>query len=136
MSENDVGYKKPPQKHRFRKGVSGNPRGRPKDRKSQKQNPNLGYLEIFNKMLSENIEIREAGCQKQVTKQEAFLKKLFADAMNGDKTSIKIVMRYIEAASLANSEVRDKTIDEIVITFVSPKIRYEDANEEDIIKST
>ena len=136
MSENDVGYKRPPQKHRFRKGISGNPRGRPKGRKSQKQNHNLGYLEIFNKMLSESIEIREAGCQKQVTKQEAFLKKLFADAMNGDKTSIKIVMRYIEAAALANNQMKPDTIDEVVVTFVSPKMRYEYANEEDIIKST
>ena len=29
----EVGYGKPPKEHRFKKGQSGNPRGRPKDAK-------------------------------------------------------------------------------------------------------
>ncbi len=78
MSVYEIGYKKPPQKYRFQKGKSGNPRGRPKGNKSK------GHLAILDQLLSEKIEIRESGQQKKVTKLEAFLKKLFADSMNGD----------------------------------------------------
>jgi hypothetical protein len=35
IDDYEVGYRKPPKKHRFRKGQSGNPKGRPKKQKTE-----------------------------------------------------------------------------------------------------
>jgi hypothetical protein len=126
MSENDVGYKKPPQKYRFKKGQSGNPRGRPKVNKAK------GHLAILDQLLSEKIEIRESGQQKKVTKLEAFLKKMFADTMNGDKSSTKMMLRYVEDISKWKEVLYPNQVDELVVKFVSPKIKYEYEGRDDI----
>lgn len=49
--DNDVGYKKPPKHNRFKKGQSGNPKGRPKDRKS--------FATRFFAILNEPVTLRE-----------------------------------------------------------------------------
>ena len=47
MSEEEKGYGKPPKKHQFKKGVSGNPRGRPKGKSS--------LLSDLNKIVNQKI---------------------------------------------------------------------------------
>jgi Family of unknown function (DUF5681) len=52
----DVGYGKPPQATRFKKGVSGNPKGRPKG--------SLNIATVFTKTLRERVVINEHGQRK------------------------------------------------------------------------
>jgi len=54
MADDKVGYGKPPNSGRFRPGVSGNPRGRPKRRPTP-------IAELINDALSAPIEIRRDG---------------------------------------------------------------------------
>ncbi len=119
MSDDIIGYGKPPKHYQFKKGKSGNPRGRPKGEKSK------GHLAILDHMLSEKIDVREGGQQKKITKQEALLKKLFIDSMNGDKASIKIMLRYVEELSTLKGDIYPQKQDQITVRFVSPKIIYE-----------
>jgi hypothetical protein len=56
----NVGYGKPPRRSRFRKGVSGNRKGRPKGKRN--------IATVLTEILEEEIEITEGGVRKTVTK--------------------------------------------------------------------
>ena len=60
-----VGYRRPPLHSRFKPGISGNPRGRPKGSK------NLDSL--CHSLLSRKVTIHEAGARRKVTAVEAIL---------------------------------------------------------------
>jgi hypothetical protein len=76
MSEYKVGYGKPPKSGQFKRGKSGNPRGRPKG--SQKLATDLAAE------LNEQITVREDGKSRRVSKQRALIKSLMAKALQGD----------------------------------------------------
>jgi hypothetical protein len=71
-----VGFCKPPEATRFKKGVSGNPKGRPKG--------SLNVATVFTKTLREKVVINENGKRKTVTKLEAALKQIVNKAASGD----------------------------------------------------
>ena len=75
-SGQSVGYGNPPRSTRFKKGVSGNPKGRPKG--------SLNVATVFTKTLLEKVVINEHGQRKTVTKLEAALKQLVNKAASGD----------------------------------------------------
>jgi hypothetical protein len=77
----DVGYRKPPSDTRFRKGVSGNPKGRPKG--------SLNVATLLMKTLRERVILNENGQRKTVTKLEAALKQLVNKAASGDSRALK-----------------------------------------------
>jgi Family of unknown function (DUF5681) len=81
MSDDDykVGYKRPPKGTRWKKGQSGNRRGRAK-----------GQLNLKTELLqelSEIVSIREDGKPKKVTKLRAFLKGLTRDAIHSERNA-------------------------------------------------
>ena len=71
-----VGYGKPPKDSRFKKGASGNPKGRPKGSRN--------VAAVFAKTLREKVVINEHGQRKIVTKLEAALKQMVNKAASGD----------------------------------------------------
>ncbi|GGC71088.1 hypothetical protein GCM10011504_56050 [Siccirubricoccus deserti] len=71
-----VGYGRPPEHTRFRKGQSGNPKGRPKGAQD------LGS--IFQRLLGEVVNVREGERSRTMTKGEAMLQALMARALRGD----------------------------------------------------
>jgi hypothetical protein len=71
-----VGNKCPPKHSQFKKGVSGNPAGRPKGA--------LGLKTLLAAELKSTIRIQEAGKTKTVTKQQAMVKQFVGKALKGD----------------------------------------------------
>jgi hypothetical protein len=80
-----VGYKRPPQRSRFKKGQSGNPKGRPKGIKSTR--------ELLDKELSSTVPIREGGRSKKMSKREVIVKRQVNKAMEGDPKSTDLIMK-------------------------------------------
>lgn len=83
----DVGYGKPPEYSRFRKGQSGNPKGRPKGSK------NLSTL--LDDALNEPVVVSENGKRRRITKREAVLKQLVNKAASGNPRAIQLLLGEI-----------------------------------------
>lgn len=71
-----VGHKCPPVQTRFKKGQSGNPKGRPRG--------TLNFRTDLVKELAEAIVVNEGGARRKITKQRAFIKAMMARALQGD----------------------------------------------------
>jgi len=83
-----VGFGKPPERTRFKKGRSGNPRGRPKDVK------NLATL--LGKTLSERVIISEHGRRRSISKLEAAVKQLVNKAASGDPKFMQQLLALVQ----------------------------------------
>jgi hypothetical protein len=75
-----VGYRMPPVHSRFKKGSSGNPKGRPKGARNLKS-------ELLSE-ISELIVVRENGKTRKVPKLRAYIKRLSEMALQGDLRAI------------------------------------------------
>jgi len=110
----EVGYKRPPQSGRFQKGRSGNPRGRPKNRKR-----GLPYDHVFGQM----VTVREDGREKRVTAAEAFLLHLTKKALEGDGASARSSLAAIEAArSKRGVDDEHLTVTRIILMSFGPGV--------------
>lgn len=86
-SDYKVGYGRPPRHTRFRKGRSGNPKGRPKHTRNLKS-------DLVDE-LRESILVREGNRERHISKQRAMLKSLTAKAIKGDPRAANIILNMI-----------------------------------------
>ena len=82
------GFGRPPRQTQFKKGVSGNPRGRPKKVSDFKTD--------LAAELQERIVVTENGKQRRVTKQRAFVKTLTAAAIKKDIRAVNALLACIK----------------------------------------
>ena len=96
-----VGYKKPPENSRFKKGQSGNPAGRPKG--------SLGLMTILRRTLHEPVVINENGQRKRISKLEAASKQLVNQAAGGDLRAVAMLLALAKQAEegMDNGEERE-----------------------------
>ena len=83
-----VGYGNPPEHSRFKKGQSGNPSGRAKGSQNLKT--------IFNKVLREEVSLREGSEVRKVTKAEAVVRGMVVGALKGDQRHLAMLFRLAE----------------------------------------
>ena len=79
----------PPVATQFKKGQSGNPRGRPPNRRRQ-----IPYDTVLGQM----VTIREDGKERRVTAAEAFLLQLTRKGLQGDSAAARASLQAIETA--------------------------------------
>jgi hypothetical protein len=84
----EVGYGKPPRDTRFKRGQSGNPRGRPPGAK------NLSSL--LNEALNELVVVTENGGRKRISKRQAAFKQLVNDAAKGNWRALKLLVDLLQ----------------------------------------
>jgi replication-associated recombination protein RarA len=93
MTDNDVADDNSPRRDtRFKPGVSGNPRGRPKKL--------TGPGAELKRLLNTRITVRENGVPRKITREEAIYQRMIIDAVNGDtKTGLQIFNLLMKVTS-------------------------------------
>jgi len=79
-----VGYKRPPLHTRFRKGQSGNPRGRPRGSKN--------FSTLLAEALNEPVVVTEDGRRRRISKRELGLKQLANKFAMAEAQATKILL--------------------------------------------
>lgn len=105
-----IGYAKPPGHSQFRKGQSGNPKGRPKGARNLK-------AELMEE-LQEKITIREDGTPKRLSKLRVLIKTLFGDAIKGNARAAQILldqMRVLDTETTPDTETDLSAMDRVIL---------------------
>jgi Family of unknown function (DUF5681) len=107
----EVGYGKPPVHSRFRKGQSGNPKGRAKGSRN--------FSTIFSEAMMKPVVITENGQRKKISKLATAMTQLANDAARGDKKSIQLAFAMLQALETAaqGQENHDENRDKVKVVF-------------------
>jgi|GEM_PF-6334778 len=103
-----VGYRKPPEHTRFKKGQSGNPKGRPRKTPDHAPAPQSN-TEIMRRVLAEEVPVRENGRTRKISKAEALERKRTQMALTGQSIHL---MRDLRKDLEAEDRRRQAEIDE------------------------
>jgi hypothetical protein len=91
-----VGYRKPPKSTQFKKGKSGNPKGRPAGSR--------GISVVLREVIRQKIPVTENGRTRRVPAIEVMFRRLANDAMRNDPRALKLILslvdRYAEAPEI------------------------------------
>lgn len=90
LDDYDVGYGKPPQQHKFTKGKSGNPKGRPRRDVSE------GYLRHLEAELQKTVAVAENGKMKKMTKEKILARQLVDNSLRGDLKALGILRKDLQ----------------------------------------
>jgi hypothetical protein len=86
----DVGYGRPPRAHQFKPGQSGNPKGRPKGRKSENQ--------MLEELLSRKMMIREGERRRKISLREVIYHGIAEEAVK--KKNLKAAAFLFDRSAL------------------------------------
>jgi Family of unknown function (DUF5681) len=84
----EVGYGKPPRLTRFKKGQSGNPRGRP--------NGSNNLSTLLSEALNEPVIVAEDGGRRTISKRRAIVTQLVNRSAKGDLRALKILLDILQ----------------------------------------
>jgi hypothetical protein len=96
----EVGYRKPSKGSQFKKGQSGNPKGRPKE------TPTLA-AEV-DKELKRKITVTENGQSHEVTKRKAVGKRIVNESLGGNLRVCRLAMDLEKKAEIERHEARER----------------------------
>lgn len=123
MAKYKVGYGKPPKKHQFKPGQSGNKKGRP-----PKSN---NAVTILKDRLAAKIIVKEGGKQRQTTKLDALMMQTINTALQGNLKAASMIFDILDRKGLMDSVNMDSLLPEnhldILEEFVKQKSREEKA---------
>jgi hypothetical protein len=89
MKTNRIGYGRPPRAHQFKKGQSGNPKGRPK-----KQAPEVG--DIIADVINAPAFYTEGNRRKVATRDELSFRALINQAITGDVRAAEEIAKLLQ----------------------------------------
>jgi len=124
-SDNDVGYKRPPAAKRFKKGKSGNPKGRPKGTRNFKTD--------LKATLARPVKITEGGRSRSISTQEAGLERLREKALKGDTRALDRMLalaeRHGDEETAAMAEAKLSEMEASILADYEARLREKVRNE-------
>ncbi|MCC7251164.1 DUF5681 domain-containing protein [Hyphomicrobium sp.] len=120
-----VGYGKPPKHSRFKRGQSGNLKGRPKAAR--------GIEAILRAELQTVITVEENGFPRKFSKRDVIIKRLVNKAVQGDAKSLQIILNLTDRHGEDPTPPREQeAIDKLILQEygrrLSRKVYHEPAN--------
>jgi hypothetical protein len=104
MGRDKVGYGRPPKANQFKPGKSGNPKGRPKG--------SLNLVSDLAAELGEQINVREDGRTRRISKQRALIKSLLAKGIQGDVRAAAAVLALYARVNTDGADDGSTSIDD------------------------
>src|SRR5712671_6110837 len=115
----EVGYGKPPRHTRFKKGQSGNPRGRP--------NGSNNLSTLLSEALNEPVIVAEDGGRRTISKRRAIITQLVNRSAKGDLRALKILLDILQEIERrtepASSETSFSPSDDKVIAHLKARLQ-------------
>jgi len=105
------GYKNPPVEYQFKKGKSGNPKGRPRKKKQPSSDLGLDLIASVHRELGKTISVQENGQHKEVTKLDAFSAQLVAQSVNGKPSQQKMLLNLLTLHK--HEETEQQTLEQL-----------------------
>ena len=106
-----VGYKKPPKKHQFKKGVSGNPGGRPPKPRCPKAAKQKTAKDEVQELLNEEVTVRIGDETVKITNRKALFKRAMQVAQSGKPPSIRAFITLLKELNRFDSEESNSSAD-------------------------
>ena len=119
-----VGYGRPPVERRFEKGVSGNPKGRPKKtpRQAAKDALLLDFEKIIARESCREIKVQDGEKTATITMYEATVRRLHIDAAKGVPSAISKVLKLRQDLETSQYEQQK----ELVFAVLERKAKWAD----------
>lgn len=111
----EVGYGKPPVETRFKKGLSGNPRGRPKGAKNKRP---AGFEERLHEIVLDEayreISVRDGAGMVQIPMAKAVIRSMAVKAAKGDHRSQRLFAEMLSATESLKKARHDEFLQAMI----------------------
>lgn len=91
-NDKPVGFGNPPKHTRFKKGQSGNPKGRP--RKTYRVEE-AGFASLIAANLNQIVRVKQGGEILEMTQAQVLAQRIMKSAMEGDQKAIEKVLKLL-----------------------------------------